>query len=249
MTNNISYLANTSSVPSASRQVPGLTVRMAIAVLSMAPLMIAFPFFERYFVKGITIGAVKEQLSVKNDADLSHLSAREYGGCLFYRHFPYSPPDVYKRQGQGIRVKTIASLFQMKLDENSSIAVLNDQEENMIDSVVARNNNQFLKNYTERYSSYNIYEDQIIVYTYSLNLYRPIFFIKDGLLSQNFLNIVRLLWSTVFFIIIICFIIFNNITFAILRPVKALNKCLEMCIRDRSCKATRLFFNSPLPVF
>ena len=60
MTNNISYLANTSSVPSASRQVPGLTVRMAIAVLSMAPLMIAFPFFERYFVKGITIGAVKE---------------------------------------------------------------------------------------------------------------------------------------------------------------------------------------------
>lgn len=60
MTNNISYLANTSNVPSVSRQVPGMTVRMAIAVLSMAPLMAAFPFFESYFVKGITIGAVKE---------------------------------------------------------------------------------------------------------------------------------------------------------------------------------------------
>lgn len=60
MTNNISYLSNTSSLPSASRQVPGVTVRMAIAVLSMVPLMIAFPFFEQYFVKGISIGAVKE---------------------------------------------------------------------------------------------------------------------------------------------------------------------------------------------
>ncbi|MCI8355957.1 MAG: carbohydrate ABC transporter permease [Lachnospiraceae bacterium] len=60
MTNNISYLSNTSSLPSASRQIPGVTVRMAIAVLSMVPLMAAFPFFEKYFVKGISIGAVKE---------------------------------------------------------------------------------------------------------------------------------------------------------------------------------------------
>lgn len=60
MTNNISYLANTSGLPSAGRQVPGVTVRMAIAVLSMVPLMVAFPFFEKYFVKGISIGAVKE---------------------------------------------------------------------------------------------------------------------------------------------------------------------------------------------
>ena len=60
MTNNISYLSNTSSLPSASRQIPGVTVRMAIAVLTMVPLMVAFPFFEQYFVKGISIGAVKE---------------------------------------------------------------------------------------------------------------------------------------------------------------------------------------------
>ena len=60
MTNNISYLSNTSSLPSASRQIPGVTVRMAIAVLSRVPLMAAFPFFEKYFVKGISIGAVKE---------------------------------------------------------------------------------------------------------------------------------------------------------------------------------------------
>ena len=77
-------------------------------------------------------------------------------------YFVYNIADRDYVIGQGIRVKTIASLFQMKLDENSSIAVLNDQEENMIDSVVARNNNQFLKNYTERYSSYNIYEGELI---------------------------------------------------------------------------------------
>lgn len=59
MTNNISYLSNTSSLPSVSRQIPGVTVRMAIAVLSMVPLMVAFPFFEQYFMKGISIGAVK----------------------------------------------------------------------------------------------------------------------------------------------------------------------------------------------
>ena len=60
MTNNISYLANTSTVSSSSRQIPGVTVRMAIAVLAIVPLLIAFPFFEKYFVKGISIGAVKE---------------------------------------------------------------------------------------------------------------------------------------------------------------------------------------------
>ena len=60
MTNNVSFLSSMSSVSMAGRKVPGVTVRMAIAVLSMVPLMLAFPFFEKYFVKGITVGAVKE---------------------------------------------------------------------------------------------------------------------------------------------------------------------------------------------
>jgi putative aldouronate transport system permease protein len=34
-------------------------VRMAIAAVGAAPIMIIYPFFQRYFVKGIVIGAVK----------------------------------------------------------------------------------------------------------------------------------------------------------------------------------------------
>ena len=35
------------------------TVRMAIAAIAVLPIMIAFPFFQKYFIKGITLGAVK----------------------------------------------------------------------------------------------------------------------------------------------------------------------------------------------
>ena len=32
---------------------------MAIAVVGVLPVLIVYPFFQKYFVKGITIGAVK----------------------------------------------------------------------------------------------------------------------------------------------------------------------------------------------
>lgn len=38
---------------------PTITMRLAIAVIGILPLMIAYPFFQKYFVKGITLGAVK----------------------------------------------------------------------------------------------------------------------------------------------------------------------------------------------
>lgn len=41
-------------------EIPMNTVRMAIGVVAVIPVMIAYPFFQNYFVKGITIGAVKE---------------------------------------------------------------------------------------------------------------------------------------------------------------------------------------------
>jgi len=38
---------------------PGESVRMAIAVISIGPIVFAYPFFQKYFVKGLTVGAVK----------------------------------------------------------------------------------------------------------------------------------------------------------------------------------------------
>ena len=46
---------NTSNISS----IPSVSIRMAIAVLGIIPIMVIFPFFQKYFVKGMTIGAVK----------------------------------------------------------------------------------------------------------------------------------------------------------------------------------------------
>lgn len=42
-----------------SVELPSISIRMAIAVLGALPIMAVFPFFQKYYVKGITIGAVK----------------------------------------------------------------------------------------------------------------------------------------------------------------------------------------------
>ncbi|TXK85906.1 carbohydrate ABC transporter permease [Paenibacillus sp. N3.4] len=48
-----------SSVSTAVQSLPSSTVKMAIAVIGIIPILIVYPFFQKYFVKGITIGAVK----------------------------------------------------------------------------------------------------------------------------------------------------------------------------------------------
>jgi putative aldouronate transport system permease protein len=45
-------LVNLSDLPSQS-------FRMAMAVVTVGPIILAYPFFQRYFVKGLTIGAIK----------------------------------------------------------------------------------------------------------------------------------------------------------------------------------------------
>lgn len=60
MTQNVSFLGSNSAISQTGRVIPGLSVRMAVAVLSVVPIALAFPFFEKYFVKGISLGGVKE---------------------------------------------------------------------------------------------------------------------------------------------------------------------------------------------
>lgn len=60
---NIEYLAKNPSaglsIQQYVSQMPTESVRMAIAVVIVLPIACAYPFFQRYFVTGLTIGAVK----------------------------------------------------------------------------------------------------------------------------------------------------------------------------------------------
>ena len=61
MNNNINFLANNASMLGGVDQgaLPTATMRLAIAVVAILPILIAYPFFQKYFAKGITMGAVK----------------------------------------------------------------------------------------------------------------------------------------------------------------------------------------------
>ncbi|MEI2396153.1 carbohydrate ABC transporter permease [Paenibacillus phytohabitans] len=49
-----------SSIGAKVSELPSTTIRMAIAAIGILPILIMYPFFQRYFVKGITLGGVKE---------------------------------------------------------------------------------------------------------------------------------------------------------------------------------------------
>lgn len=55
------FLSNNqaNSMIAANIQIPGVGVRMAIAVIAIIPILLIYPFFQKGFVKGIVIGGVK----------------------------------------------------------------------------------------------------------------------------------------------------------------------------------------------
>jgi putative aldouronate transport system permease protein len=57
---NVKFLATISSSISAQVELPSIGVRMAMAIIGVIPIVILYPFFQRYFIKGITLGGVKE---------------------------------------------------------------------------------------------------------------------------------------------------------------------------------------------
>lgn len=59
---NINFLSSNAGQTSVASvtTMPSTTARMAIAAIGILPIMVAYPFFQKYFVKGITLGGVKE---------------------------------------------------------------------------------------------------------------------------------------------------------------------------------------------
>lgn len=60
---SIEILLNLSSAtyidPSLIANIPSESARMALCIVTIGPIVLAYPFFQRYFIKGLTIGAVK----------------------------------------------------------------------------------------------------------------------------------------------------------------------------------------------
>lgn len=57
--NNVAFLQSHSNALVSASQIPNVSIRMALAFIAIIPILLAYPFFQKYFVKGITIGSVK----------------------------------------------------------------------------------------------------------------------------------------------------------------------------------------------
>lgn len=61
MSQNVQYLAQSSdsNVSGAAAALPATGIQMAIAFVAILPIMVIFPWFQKYYAKGIAAGAVK----------------------------------------------------------------------------------------------------------------------------------------------------------------------------------------------
>lgn len=62
MMQDIQFLMSNSQIQSGGQMAaafPSTGIRMAISVVGILPIIVLYPFFQKYFVKGITVGAVK----------------------------------------------------------------------------------------------------------------------------------------------------------------------------------------------
>ena len=56
----IQFLINNANYVGADAQdLPSETMRMAIVVIAVVPIMFSYPFFQKYYISGLTVGAVK----------------------------------------------------------------------------------------------------------------------------------------------------------------------------------------------
>ena len=61
---SIEFLLNNNNVPASVRaamggSIPQYSSTMATVIIVIGPIMVAYPFFQKYFIKGLTVGSVK----------------------------------------------------------------------------------------------------------------------------------------------------------------------------------------------
>ena len=61
---SIEFLLNNNNVPASARaamggQIPQYSSTMATVLIVIGPIMVVYPFFQKYFIKGLTVGSVK----------------------------------------------------------------------------------------------------------------------------------------------------------------------------------------------
>jgi putative aldouronate transport system permease protein len=62
MTDLQAFISNMNKLPpgmATNIDIPSETVRMALAVVAAGPMLVIMPFFQKYFVRGMTVGSVK----------------------------------------------------------------------------------------------------------------------------------------------------------------------------------------------
>lgn len=58
--NTLASMANSADAAAAVAKMPGTSIRMAMAVIGVIPIMVLYPFFQKAFIAGISLGGVKE---------------------------------------------------------------------------------------------------------------------------------------------------------------------------------------------
>ena len=59
MLQNVEMIKKAASSGGSAMKMPSTSIRMAVAVIGALPVLVIYPFFQKNFVKGIVIGAVK----------------------------------------------------------------------------------------------------------------------------------------------------------------------------------------------
>lgn len=57
---NVKALSSMGTAAAGTQNLPSESIQMAMAVIGVIPILIVYPFFQKYFVKGIAMGGVKE---------------------------------------------------------------------------------------------------------------------------------------------------------------------------------------------